>query len=279
MPLITYSQVEDENYCSHICKNGQCLKNNYECDGIPGCPDEADEVDCIRAKSIKNPIGEDFEIVQIKQQTGEWTSLCANEIFDRQMANLACYQLGYWAATVNMEYESLSDEFDFSVPMTGSNSAFIQGQVEKGSCEGNTVWSLSCAHYSCGKRQVGMRATTRIVGGAKTYSGKWPWIVSLQMRNIHNCGGTLISDRLVITAAHCFDKNAAKNHLILMGSNNLLSPDVIRRGVKLAHIHPDYYPDASIPHNDIAIIQLDRKVEFSSYLQEAVQDTHIFGIF
>ena len=52
MPLIRYEQV-GENHCSHICKNGECLHGNWECDGNSGCPDEADEVHCIRAKTVK----------------------------------------------------------------------------------------------------------------------------------------------------------------------------------------------------------------------------------
>ena len=267
MPLITFEQV-DENYCSHICKNGQCLQNNYKCDGIPGCPDEADEVECIRSVPIEQE-NEKFDIVQIRQETGQWRVLCATEDFDRNMANLACYQLGYWAAA-SLEYKHLTKtSHKYSIPSSDSTkvSTFIQGQVDAGLCPDKRVWVLDCAHYSCGKRQVAQRPQLRIVGGAKTYGGKWPWVVSLQMQNIHNCGGTLISDRLVITAAHCFDNHAPKNHVILMGNNNLLNPSVVRRGVKLAHIHPEYYPDANIPHNDIAIIQLDKKVVFNEYLQ------------
>ena len=33
MPLIKYRQV-DPGYCSHICDDGKCLKDNYACDGI-----------------------------------------------------------------------------------------------------------------------------------------------------------------------------------------------------------------------------------------------------
>ena len=113
-----------------------------------------------------------------------------------------------------------------------SSSPFIQGQVFGGSCPENKVWALDCAHYECGQRQVAQRPTTRIVGGAKSYAGKWPWVASLQMRNIHNCGGTLISDRLVLTAAHCFDNHPPKKHVILIGNHDLLHPSVLRRGVK-----------------------------------------------
>ncbi|ESO00958.1 hypothetical protein HELRODRAFT_157319 [Helobdella robusta] len=58
------------------------------------------------------------------------------------------------------------------------------------------------------------KISKRIVGGQVSESGEWPWLVSMQLRFenntvTHMCGGSLISDLWVLSAAHCFEKSSA----------------------------------------------------------------------
>ena len=46
-----------------------------------------------------------------------------------------------------------------------------------------------------------------IVGGTEAARNRWPWQVSLQTSQGHHfCGGSLINDQWLLTAAHCLTR-------------------------------------------------------------------------
>lgn len=47
------------------------------------------------------------------------------------------------------------------------------------------------------------RPSDRIVGGYETTIDDNPWQVSLQYYSSHRCGGSIIGDKWILTAAHC----------------------------------------------------------------------------
>ncbi|KAM4855389.1 serine protease 43-like [Urocitellus parryii] len=106
----------------------------------------------------------------------------------------------------------------------------------------------------------------RIFGGSEAPRRKWPWQVSLQSYNRHVCGGSLITNRLVLTAAHCVF-GRLREYTVMLGHNNLFEFDdnavVIR--VKDIVLH-QYYNFRQLT-NDIAIALLDVPVNYSSYIQ------------
>lgn len=73
----------------------------------------------------------------------------------------------------------------------------------------------------CGERVlVDMISGPRIVGGHDAQLGAWPWQVSLQVYQYgvgfkHLCGGSLIDEYSVLTAAHC-----ARGHMYVLNSKS-----------------------------------------------------------
>ena len=54
----------------------------------------------------------------------------------------------------------------------------------------------------------GMRpAFSRVVNGQDASPHSWPWQISLRVSGGHICGGSLIRDDWIVTAAHCVYRN------------------------------------------------------------------------
>ncbi|KAH0626599.1 hypothetical protein JD844_001677 [Phrynosoma platyrhinos] len=116
----------------------------------------------------------------------------------------------------------------------------------------------------CGKQGF----LNRIVGGKDSQDGEWPWQVSIKLNGEHHCGGSLITDQWVVTASHCFKLvDSPSKFTVLLGARKLSNPGPhsITTGVKCIVPNPEYEA-GDMRSGDIALVQLDRPVEFSNWI-------------
>lgn len=115
-----------------------------------------------------------------------------------------------------------------------------------------------------------------IVGGKPADPKEFPHMARLGNRNSDNktnwfCGGTLISNRLILTAAHCLYSEVGAVNVVRLGELDFASDTEDAQpedfGVRNATEHPDF--KHRMLYNDIAILELDRPVNFSVYKHPA----------
>ncbi|KAI1902779.1 hypothetical protein AGOR_G00019510 [Albula goreensis] len=117
------------------------------------------------------------------------------------------------------------------------------------------------------------RSRSSIVGGKNAFKGEWPWMAAIERidkpKTIY-CGGTILNKRWVLTAAHCL--NRPRSHFIVrLGAYRLSETSPYEASYKIikAIRHPSYnnFQDG----DDIAVVMLDRDINFSWFVREVPQ--------
>ncbi|CAL8303861.1 unnamed protein product [Gadus morhua 'NCC'] len=109
----------------------------------------------------------------------------------------------------------------------------------------------------------------RIIGGNEAIPGEIPWQACLMSRGVSFCGGSLLNEIWVITAAHCLSsaeyKHTAADYIVRL-EHDLTVQEGHERDHTVAEqiLHPSYDWHTSRHNHDLALLRLAAPVELSA---------------
>jgi len=122
---------------------------------------------------------------------------------------------------------------------------------------------------TCGKQAI-QPMRQRIVGGVDAIANSWPWVVSLQLDGSHICGGSLVTENYVVTAAHCLDRSIQPSrYSVVTGLHtrtNLNTGHSQRITVRQLFMHEQYDVPRGSENNDIAVLRLNQPAQLNTYV-------------
>ncbi|XP_058415509.1 serine protease 38 [Diceros bicornis minor] len=114
---------------------------------------------------------------------------------------------------------------------------------------------------ACGRRHV----QGKIIGGMDAPERKWPWQVSVHYAGFHICGGSIIHEYWVLSAAHCFGRDSSNEMFdMYVGLVNLRVAGNHTQWFEVNKVilHPTYEKYHPVG-GDIALVQLKTRIVFS----------------
>lgn len=106
-----------------------------------------------------------------------------------------------------------------------------------------------------------------VMGSKEAAVGQFPYQASVQKQMKkpkrgykHICGGSIITNRFILTVAHCYDPEF--DYRIVVGANNLRNSGTAYRANRWIR-HENFYAVGTKIRNNIALIQTDEKIKFN----------------
>ncbi|XP_075053381.1 transmembrane protease serine 2 [Mixophyes fleayi] len=241
--------------CEKKCgTSSSCVQASQWCDGKVQCPNGEDENYCARL------YGSNFILQAYSPSKATWQNVCFDDWYNIY-GTMTCESMGYKRSSYYGNYlENVSSDLK-GFASVNSSLPFVKLHTSlrnRDYCPSGKVISLRC--IDCGTSTKGV-VTNRIVGGSIALTGDWPWQVSLQIKQSHVCGGSIITPDWILTAAHCVEGNYAYAGQWSVYAGSTVKSDGVIYYVERVLSHPDY--NTQTKNNDIALMKLKTSITFT----------------
>lgn len=273
----------DEKYCSYCppksfnCGDGKCVARNLVCDGRPDCENFMDENFCFKLTSNSPFASVEGETKPpktgflMRNLRGVWYPVCANpyDAMQDALASHACVSI-----TANPLAATTYHQRHFKKHLRTQESGFIYHYygrfVQWNGCLTDQGIFVTCNDVLCGFNpslmlQRPMQA--RIVGGNVSRPGAWPWHGAVYKNGTYACGASLINNRWLLSAAHCFISYHRNYYEVQLGMLRRRSFTPHQKVYRIAHIVRHKKFSIITMEYDIALVKTAETVTFDFWVR------------
>ncbi|KAK9758880.1 Trypsin [Popillia japonica] len=117
---------------------------------------------------------------------------------------------------------------------------------------------------------------TRITNGHDAKEeGQFPYQAILRSTTGYLCGGSIIDENWILTAAHCFIDDIPKNLIVTVGTISLNSGTDY--GVDKIIAHSEFNMSDPMPKYDIALLRLEKNIKFFDKVNKIDLESEVVG--
>ncbi|XP_044261620.1 uncharacterized protein LOC123009400 [Tribolium madens] len=278
------------------CDTGQeCLPLAFVCDGLLDCTDGSDEgsqhCDAPTEIRLVNGTNRQQGRVEIRHH-GIWGTICDDD-FNEDAAKVVCKRLGFRGSVVVKKdgyFGAGTGPIWLDQVICSGNESSIENCTHwnwgEHNCEHSEDVGVICSNFyeherhsmipiptiqqtypdRCGYRKNNIFNQNddvhfRVVRGSMAQRGDYPWQAAIRVKGktkaAHWCGAVIISEKFVLTAAHCLIGYSKGAYVVVAGDYNV---DEYEGTEQEAYIE-DYYLHENFRqghkmNNDIALIKL-----------------------
>ncbi|KAK4323101.1 hypothetical protein Pmani_006176 [Petrolisthes manimaculis] len=215
---------------------------------------------------------------------GDWGSVCGTH-FDDYDARVVCKMLGYTGdsrGSVGVGRAAPGNVWNLHLDCLGHEEHLQQCRIKlpNDTCQVTNTAAVTCSNVGgdidralqsiqpedCGQAEdATQRFLTRLAkvrGGSNPSRFDAPWLVSLRTQTHGRllCGGTIISEYYVVTAAHCLRTQGSLNLIIRVGDYNSNYKEDEEEDYFIDKIwQHEEFDILSFDNNDIALLKVEPK--------------------